>query len=128
MIETYQPSVVLIDLMPPVYWSLLLLLMTYQQIAAPGTWFVAFGPHVDVESLNSARAAGCHVVLARSHFAAQLPDLLRQYFTQPGKLMKAKDRSRLSKLILLTIDPVDQTELGDRPRAWRVGFSSIGAA
>ena len=83
MIETYRPSVVLIDLsagglVAPEA------LMTYQQMAGSGTWFVAFGSHVNVESLNSAKAAGCHVVLARSRFAAQLPDLLRRYFTQPA--------------------------------------------
>lgn len=83
MIETYRPSVVLIDLSAGRV-AAPAALMRYQQIADSGTWFVAFGSHVDAESLNSARAAGCHVVLARSRFAAQLPDLLCRYFTEPA--------------------------------------------
>lgn len=37
---------------------------------------VAFGSHVDSESLQAARAAGADRVLARSAFVRQLPDLL----------------------------------------------------
>lgn len=37
---------------------------------------IGFGSHVDTALLDEARAAGCSVVLARSQFFAQLPDLL----------------------------------------------------
>lgn len=39
---------------------------------------VAWGSHVDVESLEAARAAGADRVLARSAFTRRLPDLLRE--------------------------------------------------
>ena len=37
---------------------------------------IGFGSHVDVETLDAARAAGCEVVLARSAFFAGLPGVL----------------------------------------------------
>lgn len=83
MIETHRPTVVLVDLNAGDLVASSALL-TYQRVAGPNTWFVAFGSHVDVESLKAARAAGCHVVLARSRFAAELPGLLRRYFSQPA--------------------------------------------
>jgi AmiR/NasT family two-component response regulator len=84
MIETYRPSVVLVDLnagdlVTPAA------VISYQKLAGPDTWFVAFGSHVDAEGLRAARNAGCHVVLARSRFAAELPALLRRYFSEPAR-------------------------------------------
>jgi hypothetical protein len=84
MIETYRPSVVLVDLnagdlVAPAA------LISYQKLTGPAAWFVAFGSHVDTKSLGAARAAGCHVVLARSRFAAELPELLGRYFSQPAR-------------------------------------------
>lgn len=38
---------------------------------------IAFGPHVDTEGLEKAKAAGCTQVLPRSQFSAQLPQLLQ---------------------------------------------------
>lgn len=38
---------------------------------------VAFGPHVGVEALNAASAAGADKVLARGAFSAHMPALLR---------------------------------------------------
>ena len=38
---------------------------------------IAFGPHVDTERLEKAKAAGCTQVLPRSIFSAQLPQLLQ---------------------------------------------------
>ena len=37
---------------------------------------LCFGPHVDVEMMQAAKAAGANVVVARSRFVTQLPDLL----------------------------------------------------
>jgi DNA-binding NarL/FixJ family response regulator len=45
---------------------------------ADSAQIVAFGPHVDEALLASAKAAGCDVVLPRSQFHKQYPDLLRQ--------------------------------------------------
>ena len=84
MIETYRPSVVLVDLNAAELIAPAAL-VGYQQIAGPDAWFIAFGSHVDKKSLDAARAAGCHVVLARSRFAAELPELLRRYFSQPAR-------------------------------------------
>ncbi|MBV8692500.1 MAG: hypothetical protein JOZ37_18530 [Actinobacteria bacterium] len=37
---------------------------------------IGFGSHVDVETLQAAREAGCDLVLARSAFFARLPGVL----------------------------------------------------
>lgn len=48
--------------------------------AAPaGIPFVAFGSHVDTEALDAARAAGCALVLPRSRFSAELPQLIERF-------------------------------------------------
>lgn len=57
-------------------------LLQYQEVAPPGTPFVAFGSHVDAEALANARAAGCDPVLPRSRFTSELPALIERYF--PG--------------------------------------------
>jgi hypothetical protein len=83
MIEAYRPQVVLVDLTagPIVAPSALI---AYQEIAGPEVWFVAFGSHLDVDALTAAKTAGCHEVLPRSRFAAELPALMRRYFSQPA--------------------------------------------
>ena len=79
MIEQWRPKVVFVDLgagelvnMPA--------LVAFQKAAGPGTPFVAFGSHVDVEALDAAKSAGCDPVMPRSKFSAELPDLIRRYF------------------------------------------------
>jgi hypothetical protein len=59
-------------------------LIAYQKLAGPDAWFVAFGPHVEASALVAAKAAGCQVVLTRSKFSAELPELLRRFFNQPA--------------------------------------------
>jgi CheY-like chemotaxis protein len=39
----------------------------------------AYGSHVDVATLQAARAAGCDPVLPRSKMAEELPELLKQW-------------------------------------------------
>lgn len=51
---------------------------------SPSTSFVAFGSHVDADSLASARSAGCDEVMPRSKFSASLPDLLQRYLSTTG--------------------------------------------
>jgi hypothetical protein len=82
MIESHRPRIVFVDLtagdlVAPAA------LTAYQRFAPPWTWFVAFGPHVEGRLLAEAKAAGCHVVLPRSRFAAKLPEFIRQYFCEP---------------------------------------------
>ena len=57
-------------------------LLQYQEVAPPGTPFVAFGSHVDTEALASAAKAGCDPVLPRSRFTVELPALIRRYFSE----------------------------------------------
>lgn len=79
LIESHQPQVVFIDLTAGALVGPAAL-DTYHRSAHLTTWFVAFGPHVDVNALADAKAAGCQVVLPRSKFTAELPDLMRRYF------------------------------------------------
>src|SRR5271166_2650228 len=90
MIEQWQPRVVFIDLtagdlVAPVA------LVAYQELAGPGTAFLAFGSHVDTEALAAARAAGCDPVMPRSKFSAYLPELIRRYFQSAGSRGSLKD-------------------------------------
>jgi hypothetical protein len=59
-------------------------LRIYQQVAGPATWFVAAGPHVQGDVLAAAKAAGCHEVLPRSQFSANLPALMQRFFARPA--------------------------------------------
>jgi hypothetical protein len=83
LIERWHPRVVFVDLTagdlaaPGA-------LIAYQKLAGPDTWFVAFGPHVEADALDAARAAGCQVVIPRSKFSAELPALMRRYFNRPA--------------------------------------------
>lgn len=43
---------------------------------------VAFGPHVDTTRLSEGRSAGCTLVLTRSQFHAQLPEILKKYLAE----------------------------------------------
>ena len=59
-------------------------LIAFQTLAGADTWFVAFGPHVEADALVAAKTAGCQIVMPRSKFSAELPDLLRRFFNQPA--------------------------------------------
>jgi CheY-like chemotaxis protein len=50
-------------------------------ICATPPRFVAFGSHVDVATLQSARDAGCDPVLPRSKMAESLSELLQQWMS-----------------------------------------------
>jgi hypothetical protein len=56
----------------------------YRKQAVHGTWFVAFGPHVEGELLVAAKNAGCQVVLTRSRFSGELSDIIRRYLEGPA--------------------------------------------
>jgi len=53
-------------------------------LTPPPRAIVAFGPHVQTARLEAARAAGCHQVLARGQFYAQVADLLRRHTAPVG--------------------------------------------
>jgi hypothetical protein len=52
----------------------------YLGVAGPEIPFLGFGSHVETAVLAAARAAGCHVVMPRSKFSAELPAILKRYF------------------------------------------------
>jgi CheY-like chemotaxis protein len=79
MIAEQSPKVVFVDLTAGDLVSVPALL-AYRQASAPGTPFVAFGPHVETAAFEAAHAAGCDPVLPRSKFSAELPALIRRYF------------------------------------------------
>jgi hypothetical protein len=81
MIRTYRPPVVLVDLTAG-DMAQSDALSVYQGLAGAGAWLIAFGPHVDVDALAAAKAAGFHVVLPRSIFTAKLPEFLHRYFSE----------------------------------------------
>ena len=83
LIQKWQPRVVFLDLVAGDV-AAPATMAEYLPITGPGTWFVAVGPHVQAELLAEARRAGCHVVLPRSKFSADLPALLNRYFNQPA--------------------------------------------
>jgi DNA-binding NarL/FixJ family response regulator len=51
--------------------------VTTAKATAPSARVVAFGPHVDEQSLAAAQAAGADVVLTRGQFHRQYTELLR---------------------------------------------------
>ncbi len=46
---------------------------------------IAFLSHVQTELASAAREAGCDLLLARSAFVSQLPQLLRKHSSMPAK-------------------------------------------
>ena len=77
MIEEQRPRAILVDLAAGDMVSPETL-VAYQELAGPETPLVAFGSHVDTQSLAAARAAGCAEVMPRSKFSAELPLLIRR--------------------------------------------------
>jgi DNA-binding NarL/FixJ family response regulator len=80
MIDQWRPKVVFVDLasgdlVTPVA------LQAFKAQAGPKSPFVAFGSHVDTSALDAAASAGCDLVLPRSRFTTELPELIRRYIT-----------------------------------------------
>jgi CheY-like chemotaxis protein len=73
-----RPQAILLDLnsrtLPAVEWIRTL----KSDPATRPISIVGFISHVQTDLISAARAAGCDVVLARSAFTQQLPDLLRR--------------------------------------------------
>lgn len=72
------PSCVLIDLAFPGL-TLSELFHRLQETCPSPPRVVAYGSHVDTESLRAARAAGCDPVLPRSKFVEELPQRLPEW-------------------------------------------------
>jgi|CXWL01.1.fsa_nt_gi hypothetical protein len=50
--------------------------VTAARVSAPGARIVAFGPHVDVDTMDLARSAGADEVFARSKFFRHVRDVV----------------------------------------------------
>jgi DNA-binding response OmpR family regulator len=72
------PRLVILDLGHPGLDPAELLARAAPLLAADAVT-IAFGPHVHVERLDKARAAGCTLVLTRGQFHAQAEELLKRY-------------------------------------------------
>jgi hypothetical protein len=83
VIAASRPRAVFIDLTAGAV-ALPTAMIGYRELASRETWFVAFGPHVEAETLAAAKAAGCHLVLPRSRFAAELPAILKRCYSKPA--------------------------------------------
>lgn len=101
LVTNLQPVLILFDLnnnnIPWYRWIALLK-------SAPATRRVpilAYGPHVDDVSLNSAKGAGADVVLTRGKFIKELDELIQTYARIPDRMavQKACDQS-LSNLAI----------------------------
>jgi CheY-like chemotaxis protein len=77
-------SCVIIDLANPGL-DIAALVNWLRQNCTPAPRTVAYGAHVNVESLKKAREAGCDLVLPRSKFAEDLPRALPQWLSAGEK-------------------------------------------
>jgi DNA-binding NarL/FixJ family response regulator len=80
MIEQWQPRAVFVDLAAGELVAPEAI-VAYRTIA-PGTPFVAFGSHVNTAALGAAKDAGCEVVMPRSRFTVELPELIRRLLVE----------------------------------------------
>ena len=53
------------------------------RLQVPHATFIAFGSHVDTAALEAASAAGCNLVLPRSKFTLELPQLIQRHLGEP---------------------------------------------
>jgi hypothetical protein len=81
LVKQYRPQVVFVDL-TAFEMASRNALSAYRELGDSNARFVAFGPHVEVNLLAEAKASGYCVVLPRSRFSAELPELMRCYFGQ----------------------------------------------
>ncbi len=79
ILAKWSPVVVFVDLASGDLVSMTNL-AAFRQLAPSGTPFVAFGSHVDTQSLADAATAGCDPVMPRSKFSMELPALIRRFF------------------------------------------------
>ena len=78
------PAALLIDLNHRSGKALEVLRALKSDSKTKGIAVIGFVSHVQSELIAAARDAGCDLVLARSVFASQLPNLLRRYSVSPS--------------------------------------------
>jgi DNA-binding NarL/FixJ family response regulator len=79
LIQSHPPAALIIDLANP--GLNLSTLLTAAKAASPAATIVAYGSHVDSETLKEACQAGCDLVLPRSQFAERLRELLPKWLS-----------------------------------------------
>lgn len=79
MVAKEPPAGVIVDLANPG----LNIEEVMASLAAAAPRVVAYGSHVDVDTLRRAREAGCHLVLPRSKFVEELPAKLPEWLKPP---------------------------------------------
>ncbi len=78
-IVALQPAVLLVDIADPAVHGLERIAQAKSDSATRRVPALAFGLHMDVETLQQARRAGAEETLARSRFMQALPGLLEKY-------------------------------------------------
>jgi CheY-like chemotaxis protein len=78
LVQNEQPACVIVDLANP---GLVIgeLSGWLAETCSPAPRIIAYGSHVDTETLKRAREAGCDLVLPRSKFVTELPQKLREW-------------------------------------------------
>jgi AmiR/NasT family two-component response regulator len=75
--EATRPTLVIVDLSHP-NLDVAAAIARLKPLLAPGGAILAFGPHVQHERLEAARAAGCDAVISRGEFHAKIEQILAQ--------------------------------------------------
>jgi CheY-like chemotaxis protein len=81
LVEQEKPRCLLIDLSNPGL-EIAALIADVRTSCSPTPRIVAYGSHVDTETLRKAREAGCDIVLPRSKFVEQLPTDLTKWCSE----------------------------------------------
>jgi CheY-like chemotaxis protein len=78
LVRSERPACIIVDLANP---GLEIGELTgwLAEMCSPAPRVVAYGSHVDTETLQRAREAGCDVVLPRSKFVTELPSKLPEW-------------------------------------------------
>ncbi len=80
-ITVYEPDLIIVDLNlvgnDPTAWA------PIEFALDGGTRLLAFGPHMDVESLRYAKSAGATRVVSNSQFHREMGDLIERYALPP---------------------------------------------
>ena len=123
-ITTWQPALLLFDLSnQAVPWRRWIPLLK-SSAATRQIPIMAFGSHMDVDTMQAAKRVGADFVLARSRFVASMPQLLQDHARIPDyDAIVAACRDRLPALV---ISGIEQFNLGayyachdDLEAAWR---------
>ena len=79
MIATYRPPVVLVDLTAG-EMAESAALRAYKALAGANSWLIAFGPHVDLDTLAAARPSAFKSFCPAAPSRSRLAEFLRQIF------------------------------------------------